>query len=102
MLYAVSVETRRAFGRARMVRRINVFVDARDGVEAAYLARLRFRHRPEARSLVVRGVRGVPLRLPPPPEDAPKRDPSPSPQAKRRRRGARRRKCKSTATRVNA
>ncbi|MCC6468603.1 MAG: hypothetical protein IT563_09795 [Alphaproteobacteria bacterium] len=93
MLYAVSIETSRPVRRGRLRRRVNVFVEARDGDEAQYLARLRFRHRPEARSLVVRGVRGVPLRTPAHSGASAEVSTPPSPAAQRKR-GAKRRKSK--------
>jgi hypothetical protein len=96
MLYAVSVETTRPMRLGRIRRRVNVFVEARDGAEAEYLARLRFRHRPEAGSLAVRGVRAV--LLPVTSEKLQRKATAP----KRRKRGAKRRKSRSIKPRGNA
>jgi hypothetical protein len=84
MLYAVSVETTRPLRHGRIRRRVTIYVEARNGAEAADLARLRFRHRPEAAILVVRSVRGVRLPAPTPPGQTDRR---PTPR-KRRRPGA--------------
>ncbi len=59
MLYAVSLETTQVLPVGRIRRVARVVVDALNGDEAGRTAQRRYRHRPDIKSCVVRGIARV-------------------------------------------